>query len=55
MTAFASREGPLVSFDDASSAYFTAFEPQLGRLPWFALVCLRSRFFRPRLAMMVLH
>ncbi len=27
----------------------------LGRLPWLALECLRSRFLRPRLAMMVLH
>ena len=26
--------------------------PALGRLPWLALLCLRSRFFRPRLAMM---
>src|ERR1700761_7111606 len=24
---------------------------ELGRLPWLALLCLRSRFLRPRLAM----
>ena len=33
----------------------TDFEPALGRLPWLALLCLRSRFFRPRLAMMYLR
>ena len=27
----------------------------LGRLPWLALLCLRSRFLRPRLAMMYLR
>jgi hypothetical protein len=25
----------------------------LGRLPWFALLFLRERFFRPRLLMMI--
>ena len=34
--------------------YRTAFEPALGRLPWFAFECLRSRFLRPRLAMVLL-
>ena len=33
----------------------TDFEPQLGRLPWLACECLRSRFLRPRLAMVYLQ
>ena len=27
----------------------------MGRLPWFAFECLRSRFLRPRLAMRMLR
>ena len=38
-----------------SASQRTDFEPQLGRFPWLALECLRSRFLRPRLAMVVLR
>ena len=39
----------------SAAASAPTFEPALGRLPWLAFECLRSRFLRPRLAMVLLR